>query len=216
MILKSRQFEEGDNASQTQGKKIIKVVDWEKINGIFGEHNWVNGKHRLNSGGYYCTHWHMVSANYTSKICHHRERIEGHKEDSTRSNKTGGSTLGKPHMWWGGAIETELLNDNVNSIKRHKLCKIYIRPHRKPHINDVIADSGAKIHWLNTSNPSKNDIHDPIGLQAIQPDGTLSNSNTKCDMIIKNITDGAKEAYNFKEMKENAIVSLTVLAGNGC
>ena len=118
-------------------------------------------------------------------------------------------------MWRGEAIEIEPRNDNIKSINKHKLCKIDIGPHLKPHINDAIADSGATIHWLPIIIPSANDMYYHIGLKAIQPDGTRLTSNTNCDLKIKNNLEGAKEAYKFKYMKDNALVSLQVLADNG-
>ena len=54
--------------------------------------------------------------------------------------------------------------------------------------------------------PSENGKHYPIGLHALKLDGTLLTSNTKCDLKIKNIPKGAKEAYKFKEIKDISLV----------
>ena len=100
--------------------------------------------------------------------------------------------LGKPQMWQGGAIEIEPRSDNINSINKHKSRKIDIGPHSKLHINDAISDSGETIYCLPTIIPIENNRHDPIGLRAIQPDGIRLTSNTKWDLKIKSITEGAK------------------------
>ena len=63
--------------------------------------------------------------------------------------------------------------------------------------------------------PSLNYRHDPKVLRYIQPYSTGLTSNTKCNIKIKNILEGSKDVYRFKEMKYNALVSLLVLEDNG-
>ena len=75
------------------------------------------------------------------------------------------------------------------------MCKIDIGPHSKQHITDTIEDSGETKHHPSIIIPSENNRHDPIEIQAIQLGITRLTSNTKCGMNIKNIPEGAKEAY---------------------
>ena len=65
---------------------------------MFVEHNWVNRKHRLDSGEYFWTHGHVVSEYQINKSCLCGGKIEIPKGEATRSNQMGGSVLVKLHM----------------------------------------------------------------------------------------------------------------------
>ena len=102
VLIKSKDYEiknyhGGGPCTVNKGRErtITKVLYWDRVIGMFGEHNQINGKQRLITGGYFWPHGNMVSENHTIKSCHHGVIIEGHKEGPKRTNQLVGITLGK-------------------------------------------------------------------------------------------------------------------------
>ena len=78
-----KNYQGGGPCTLNKGRErtIIKVLYWDRVIGMFGEHNQINGKQRLITGGYFWPHGNMVSENHTIKSCRHRVIIEGNKEE---------------------------------------------------------------------------------------------------------------------------------------
>ena len=86
-----------------------------------------------------------------------------------------------------------------------------------PHISingNGIADSGIKIKCYCRDTPMDNN-HPSTVLYAVQPDGSPIVSTLQADMKVSTLDEEVCRGYKFPIINQN-LVSLTVLADNGC
>lgn len=89
-------------------------------------------------------------------------------------------------------------------------------PHPNVRIKDGIWNSGSKLHCLYMDSPRKQDQASYNAIQATESDGTQTTSSVKCELKIKVSHKGACKAYKFKHLAGNSLISLPMLANQGC
>jgi hypothetical protein len=163
----------------------------------------------LDPTGYCWSHGYRVVCGHNSREC--KGKLDGHQDDTTRTNTMGGSDKGK--SWPIG----EAPNSDYSKLKSRSQTLCHTPSQHTNRTPTAIADTGASGHYIRPQDPHNSIGNTQATITVGLPNGnTLQSSTNNCTLSFPQLPIEARQAHLIPGLTHSSLVSIGVLCDSGC